>query len=240
MRNLNLFLAYLLDRKATLFGGSAETDDADLRMAGLSAQAEIGSLRVHGEIDYLSGNLTTGGTEVDFNGMNLVLGAKLERSVPVGIDLIYASGDDPNDAEVNINGINGNYQVGIIITNVGTRSLAPKDGTCLSINGGSLGGVPNCIGGSGLIAAKLSTGLKPGRWEIDLAGIWAKSAEDSPTSGERDIGIEIDATAAYALTQRLHILGAVGYLLTGDFFKSSANLNPDNMVVLVSQMRYTF
>lgn len=240
MRNLNLFLAYLLDREATLFGGGAETDDADLRMAGLSAQMEIGSLRIHGEIDYLSGNLTTGGAEVDLSGMNLALGAKLERPIPIGIDLIYASGDDPNDAEVNVNGINGNYPIGIIITNVGARSLAPKDGTCLSINGGSLGGVPNCIGGSGLIAAKLSTGLRPGRWEIDLAGIWAKSAEDSPSSGERDIGIEIDATAAYALTKRLHILGGVGYLLTGDFFKSGTNPDPDNMVVLVSQLSYTF
>src|SRR3989338_11653072 len=100
-----------------------------------------------------------GGTDKDIGGMNLVLGAKLDAgAIPLGVDVIYTTGLDPANAttEHNINGLSGNYPVGIILTNTGARSLTYKDGTCLSVGGAAAytGGALNCLDGDGLTAVK--------------------------------------------------------------------------------------
>jgi hypothetical protein len=239
VRDLNLFAAYLVDRSGTLIGGGADPDDQlTLLTLGALAAADLGAIHLKSEVDFLTGKQTLGpvSTKSDLGGFNAIVGFKLETKMPLGLDLIYASGQDPTSNDRNVNGLDGNYPVGIIITNGGARSLAPKDGTCLSINGSSLGGVPNCIGGAGLTAVKLSTGMKVEQLNLDLAGIWAKSTEKPIVNGKTDIGIELDVTATYPLTQRLSLLGGAGYLLAGKFFGN----NPDNMTVLVSQISYTF
>ena len=242
--DLNLFAAYLDDRAATLVGGAA-ADDVTLLILGASADADMGGLRLKGEFDFMDGtHKVPGGTDMDIKGMNLVLGAKLNAgAIPLGVDVIYTTGLDPAKAatEHNINGLSGNYPVGIIITNSGARSLTYKDGTCLSISGATAytGGAPNCLDGSGLTAVKVSTGVVHGPHTIDLAAIYAQSTEDSAL-GNSDIGIELDAMLTWTLTKRLSAMGGIGYLLSGDYWKAAAASPTDNKTVLVTQLAYTF
>lgn len=242
-QNLNLFAAYFLDRSADLLpvATTPATDDATLLILGASADFDLGALRLKGEFDYLTGDQKIGTVETDLEGMNLVLGAKLNAgAVPVGVDLIYTTGQDAGASEVNVNGLNGNYPVGIILTNSGARSLDTKDGTCLSINGGSLGGSNNCYGGQGLTAIKLSSGYTHGPHVVDVAAIWAQATEDAGAGTDTDIGIELDATLTWALTKRLSAMGGIGYLLSGDFYKTGLNPDPDAQTVLVAQLAYKF
>jgi hypothetical protein len=237
---LEAFAAYLNDRGPNLF----VTDPADTQLAlvtiGVAVDGMVGAIGYNGEVDFLSGSISrSAGDEPDLAGLNVVLGGRTEVGpAMVGLTLIYASGQDPDETdEINVNGIDGNYPVGIIITNGGARSLAPKDGTCLSINGASLGGVPNCIGGLGLTAVKLSgSAMVMEKTVVGLDVIWAQSSEDNPATEESAIGIELDGTAKYNFTDSLHLLGGVGYLIADDFFGEE----PDDMYVLVAELGYAF
>ncbi len=242
--DLNLFAAYLNDRSAALVGGVAATDDVTLLILGASADADMGGLRLKGEFDFMDGTYTSPGSpDVDIKGMNLVLGAKLNAgTMPLGVDLIYTTGLDPTATnEININGLSGNYPVGIIIANTGARSLTYKDGTCLSVGGTTAyaGGAESCLDGSGLTAVKVSTGMVHGPHTFDVAAIYAQSTEDSAL-GNSDIGIELDAMLTWALTKRLSAMGGIGYLISGDYWKTAATSPTDNMTVLVTQLAYTF
>ncbi|MEO5657885.1 MAG: hypothetical protein ABIO65_12590 [Nitrospiria bacterium] len=225
-QNVNAFLAYLLDRDGILLGAKA-----DLITLGVAADMDLGAMGLRGELDFLTGSYDGGGP--DLEGLNLVVGAKLKGAVPIGVDLIYTSGQGTSN--VNINGLNGNYPLGIILTNVGAVSGDTKDGTCLSVDGAAIGGSVGCLGGSGLTAVKVSGGFARGAHSLDLAAIWAKATEDALLA-DTDLGIELDATLTVALGKRLTYLAGVGYFLAGDAFGPS----PDNPVVLVNQLNYTF
>jgi hypothetical protein len=230
--NLNLFAAYLIDRSATL-GGIAVTalDDVTLLILGVSADADMGGLRLKGEFDFMNGtHKIPAGTDMDITGMNLVLGVKLDAGViPLGVDVIYTTGVDPAGTDHNINGLSGNYPVGIIAANSGAVSDTYKDGTCLSVDG------------SGLTAVKVSTGVVLGPQTIDLAAIYAKSTEEPVIGGDTDLGIELDAMLTWTLTKRLSAMAGIGYLISGDYWKFGVAAAPtDNMTVLVSQLAYTF
>ncbi|MFZ5877584.1 MAG: hypothetical protein ACOYXU_14455 [Nitrospirota bacterium] len=239
-----VFLAYLTDRDANLFGGGAAIeDDATLWLLGLTGGMTAGGVQLKGELDYMTGEQNIGGTKTDLGGYNLMLGAKLNAgAMPVGVDLIYTSGDDPSStSERNVNGLNGNYPVGILLTNVGAVSGDTKDGTCLSPDGGALGGSSGCIDGSGLTAIKISTGMVHGPHTIDLAAIYAMSTEEPVAGGDTDLGIELDATISMAMTKRLNVLAGLGYLLPGDYWKMGVSTAPtDSMMVGVLQASYSF
>src|SRR5207247_3090611 len=99
-------------------------------------------------------------------GHNILAGADVDvGAANVGLTLVYSSGKDAGDAtsgkRANFNGINGDFPLGIITTNVGARSAAPVDGTCPSFTGGSLGGRPGCFAGSGLATAKFAGSYTP-------------------------------------------------------------------------------
>ena len=239
--NLNLFAAYLIDRSATLIATSA-VNDVTLLILGVSADADMGGLRLKGEFDFMNGtHKIPAGTDMDITGMNLVLGAKLSAGmIPLGVDVIYTTGQD-SATEHNINGLSGNYPVGIILANTGAVSDTYKDGTCLSIGGARAytGGALNCVDGDGLTAVKVSTGMVHGPHTFDVAAIYAQSTEDSAL-GNSDIGIELDVMVTWALTKRLSAMGGIGYLIAGDYFKAAATSPTDNMTVLVTQLAYTF
>ncbi|MFZ5863646.1 MAG: hypothetical protein ACOYXR_12480 [Nitrospirota bacterium] len=247
----DVFLGYLSDREAALFGGGgvgASGDDATMWVLGAMDGRVVGPAHLHGEIDFFHGKASVGGVDDDLKGLNLTVGAKLDGAVPLGVDLIYTSGQDASSTdERNVNGLNGNYPIGIIITNTGARSLDTKDGTCLSLGGPStsLGGSNGCIDGAGLTAVKLSSGMTHGPHVIDVALIWARSTEDPDGSGAgnpagEDIGVELDATLTWALTKKLSLLAGLGYLRAGDFFEDGTNDDPDAATVGVLQVSYTF
>jgi hypothetical protein len=242
--NGGVFLAYLTDRDAALFGGGAAVeDDATLWILGLTGGMKAGGVQLKGELDYMTGEQNIGGTKADLGGYNLVLGAKLDAGgMPLGLDLIYTSGQDPASTnERNVNGLNGNYPIGILLTNVGAVSGDTKDGTCLSVDGGSLGGSSGCIDGSGLTAIKVSTGMVHGSHTIDLAAIYAMSTEEPVVGGDTDLGIELDATISMAMTKRLNVLAGLGYVFPGDYWKfGAANAPTDSMMVGVLQASYSF
>jgi hypothetical protein len=203
----------------------------------------VGPAHIHGELDYLSGEATVGGTSFDLAGLNLAIGGKMDAgAIPIGVDLIYASGQDPSPTtDINVNGLNGNYPIGIILTNTGARSLDTKDGTCLSVDGSSLGGSNGCIAGSGLMVAKVSSGFTHGPHVIDVAAIYAQSVEEPVVGGDTDIGIELDATLTWALTKRFSFLAGLGYMMPGDFFKFGVPAAAtDDMIVGVLQTSFTF
>ena len=224
---------------------TSATNDVTLLILGASVDADMGGLRLKGEFDFMNGtHKIPAGTDMDITGMNLVLGAKLDAgTVPLGVDVIYTTGLDPAKAgtEHNINGLSGNYPVGIILANTGARSATYKDGTCLSVGGAAAytGGALNCLDGDGLTALKVSTGVVHGPHTFDVAAIYAQSTEDSAI-GNSDIGIEIDAMLTWALTKRLSAMGGIGYLISGDYWKAAATSPTDNMTVLVTQLAYTF
>jgi hypothetical protein len=240
---LQIFMTHLNDRGPNLLINHPSDTQLELTTVGFTADALLGPIRYAGEIDILSGSISNqAGVEPDLRGLNIVMEfSTLTGPFEVGLTGIYASGQDPDEdpstgGDLNVNGINGNYPTGIILTNGGARSLAPKDGTCLSINGASLGGVPNCIGGSGLTAAKLSgssTIMK--KVTLEAAAIWAQATEDN-SAGENSIGWELDGTAKYLFQENFHLLGGIGYLIAGDFFGS----DPDNLMVLVAELAFKF
>src|SRR3989475_6384280 len=99
-------------------------------------------------------------------GHNILAGADVDVGpANFGLTLVYSSGQDAGDVtsgkRANINGINGDFPLGIITTNVGARSPAPVDGTCPSFSGTGLGGRPGCFGGSGLATAKFAASYTP-------------------------------------------------------------------------------
>jgi hypothetical protein len=244
----NLFFGYYNDRGPNLDTGGAlpvGTDDFNVFIVGATADANMGPLTLGAEIDYLTGSVTNpGGTEPDLEGLNVqVSGGLGVGPANVGLTFLYASGDDPADADININGLDGNYATGFILTNSGARSLQPKDGTCLSANGTRLGGAPNCIAGSGLLAIKGTGSINPiDRLNLQADIIYAMSAEDKSTANPNDdVGIELDGTARFKLDDNLSFMGGIGYLITGDWWKTaSGNPDTDNIILLVGEMSYHF
>jgi hypothetical protein len=247
----NVFLAYLMDRGAALGGPAGAGDETTVLMLGGATDLDMNGIRLKAELDFLTGtnkNNTAAGGDLDLQGYNLVLGAKLDAGgLPLGLDLVYTSGQDPTSTdEANINGLSGNYPLGIIVTNTGARSLGVTDGTCLGLGGGSTysGGSPGCVGSDGLMALKVSSGITHGPHTIDVAAIWAQATEDPDDAGPADesFGIELDATITWALTKQLSLMGGVGYLLAGDYVQSFGGNTgvSDNLTVLVAQLGYTF
>lgn len=238
----NMFFGYFNDRGPNTFPFGT---DWNVFMVGGTADANVGPLTLGAEIDYLTGNITAPATFNDLSGLNFQLsGGMGVGPANAGLTFLYAKGQDPNSTtEASINGIDGNYATGYILTNSGARSLQPKDGTCLSQNGSPVVGAPGCILGSGLIAIKGTGSISPvDRLSLQGDIIYANSSEDStPLNSSNDIGVELDGTARYKLDDNLSLMGGVGYLITGDWWKSaSSDPDPDNIILFVAEMSFHF
>jgi hypothetical protein len=207
----------------------------------------VGPLTLGGEIDYLTGSTDVStGSEADLEGLNVQLSGGMNVGpADAWLTIVYASGQDPSTTttDININGLDGNYPIGIILTNGGAQSLAPKDGTCITVDGAALGGVPGCAGGSGLLAIKGTGKISPVE-RLSLQGdvIWARSTEDASAAvTEKDIGVELDGTVRYAVDDNFSLLAGIGYLIAGDWWKSASTApSPDNLIVGVLEARFTF
>jgi hypothetical protein len=254
----NLFFGVYKDRGPNIGAtGAAETNqfatstsDVELYIVGATGNASLGPLNLNAEIDYLTGDMDGNTQNADLDGLNVQVGGSTTAGpANVGLTFVYASGKDPNSNDRNINGLDGNFPIGIILTNGGARSLAPKDGTCLGVSAPgftdantSLGGVPNCVNSRGLLAIKGTGSISPvERLSLQADVIWAQSAEDSSTAfPEKDIGVELDGTARYKLDDNFSLMTGIGYLIAGDFFKTATNTDPDDMIVIVGEMSYHF
>ena len=242
----NLFLGYFNDRGPNLIGLGGGSD-VNIFLLGGTADTNLGPLTLGGEIDYLTGNITAPTTFSDLSGLNVQLNGGMNVGpAGVGLTLLYATGSDPNDPNsASINGLAGNYATGFILTNSGARSRQPKDGQCITQDGGAIAGALGCIGGSGLLAIKGTGSISPiNRLSLQGDLIYARSREPNVSSANtsKDIGVELDGSARFKLDDNLSLMGGIGYLMTGDWWKGAASTNPDpdNIILVVGEMSYHF
>ena len=210
---------------AAIYGIAAETKqapfhgifEADLIRGWVSDPASQGAL--------LQGHNILAGADVDVGAANL------------GLTLVYSSGQDAGDVtsgkRANFNGINGDFPLGIITTNVGARSAAPVDGTCPSFTGASLGGRPGCFAGSGLATAKLAASYTPPtlpKVNLEFDVLYNRASRQRPIQsagassvfikGGDYIGTELDVFLRYAITKEMSFTAGLGYMFSGNYFEA--------------------
>ncbi|HEY3196650.1 MAG TPA: hypothetical protein VGJ57_01455 [Nitrospirales bacterium] len=273
----DLFVGLYKDRTPTFisqpnpalpaYGTSA---NAEALIFGAAGETKLGI--VHGifEADLIRGvvkdPLTRGAL---LQGHNIYVGGDVNvMFVNLGLSLVHASGQDAGDLSsgkrTNINGINGDFPLGIIVTNVGARSPAPVDGTCPSFSGGGLGGRPGCFAGSGLNTIKFAAIATPPalpKLGLEFDVLYNKAARDRPIQsaagspnfikGGDEIGTELDFFLRYAITKELSFTAGLGMLFPGNWFEAPTaatvgiggnptTQNASNLTVGVLEMRYQF
>ena len=216
------------------------TANAEAAIFGAAAETRVGIVHAIFEADLIRGvvkdTLSRGAL---LQGHNVYLGGDVTLGmVNLGLTLVHASGQDAGDLtsgkRTNINGINGDFPLGIIVTNVGARSPAPVDGTCPSFSGSGLGGRPGCFAGSGLNTIKFAAIVTPPpmpKLGLEFDVLYNKSARDRPIQtlsatnpifikGGDEIGTELDFFLRYAITKELSFTAGWGMLFPGDWFEA--------------------
>jgi len=235
---------------------------------GIDAETKQAPFHAIFEADLIRGVVTNPiGPGPLLQGHNILAGADVDVGpANIGLTLVYSSGQDAGDAtsgrRANFNGINGDFPLGIITTNVGARSAAPVDGTCPSFTGGSLGGRPGCFGGSGLVTAKFAASYTPPtlpKVNLEFDVLYDRASRQRPIQsspgifikGGDYIGTELDFFLRYAITKEMSFTAGLGYMFAGNYFEapaalvSTTNGNPsttkaDNMTIGVLELRYQF
>ncbi len=233
--------------------------------------AETKQAPFHGifEADLIRGVVTTPLSRGELlQGHNIVAGADMDVGrANFGLTLVYSSGQDAGDVtsgkRANINGINGDFPLGIITTNVGARSAAPVDGTCPSFTGTGLGGRPGCFGGSGLVTAKFAASYTPPtlpKVNLEFDVLYDRASRQRPIQpaagmvflkGGDYIGTELDFFLRYAITKEMSFTAGWGILFAGNYFEapSAATIgignNPttqkaDDLTIGILELRYQF
>src|SRR5437867_636318 len=234
---------------------------------GIDAETKQAPFHAIFEADLIRGVVTNPiGPGPLLQGHNILAGADVDVGpANIGLTLVYSSGQDAGDAtsgsRANFNGINGDFPLGIITTNVGARSAAPVDGTCPSFTGGSLGGRPGCFGGSGLVTAKFAASYTPPtlpKVNLEFDVLYNRASRQRPIEsaagssvfikGGDYIGTELDVFLRYAITKEMSFTAGWGILFSGNYFEAptaatvGVGANPttrsaDNMMVGVLELR---
>lgn len=273
----DFFVGYYKDREPSFIfqpnpalPGYGTTANASAAIFGVAAETKAGILHGILEADLIRGvvkdTLSRGAL---LQGHNVYLGGDVTLGfVNLGLSLVHASGQDAGDLQsgkrTNINGINGDFPLGIIVTNVGARSPAPVDGTCPSFSGAGLGGRPGCFAGSGLNTLKFAAIFSPPtmpKLGLEFDALYNKAARDRPIQvaagspafikGGDLIGTELDFFLRYAITKELGFTAGWGMLFPGNWFEAptaatvgiGGNPTTQNASLLsvgVLEMRYQF
>lgn len=239
--------------------------------------AETKQAPFHGtfEADLIRGVVTTPLSRGELlQGHNILGGADVDVGpANFGLTLVYSSGQDAGDVasgkRANFSGINGDFPLGIITTNVGARSAAPVDGTCPSFTGGGLGGRPGCFAGSGLAMVKFAASYTPPtlqKLNLEFDVLYDRASRQRPIQsaagspifikGGDYIGTELDFFLRYAITKEMSFTAGWGILFSGNYFEAptAATVNvggtsipgnpttqhADNMNIGVLELRYQF
>lgn len=275
MHNVGLFVAYLKDRGPSLgttpFADPACTgpdpdglgpldpiclisdigdDKADLWVLGVTADGKFGPIKLGVEADLLNGKIEGAGGDTDMKGLNVLVNGGIEVAmVDLGVTLLYTTGDDIEEDDLNVNGISGNFVLGNILVNDNINS--DREGQCASIAGGRFGsGGRDCIGGTGITAIRVNAGLAgtpTKNCHTDVAAIWARTTEDFVAGADSDLGIEIDLNHRHKLDDNVAVAINLGYLFSGDAWKAlgadpiTGDEGPaDNQVKGVISLNYMF
>jgi len=260
--------SFITQLNPTAFGAYTETANAGAAIYGIAAETKQAPFHGIFEADLIRGGVKDpNGRGALLQGHNILAGADVDVGpANVGLTLVYSSGQDAGDVtsgkRANINGINGDFPLGIITTNVGARSPAPVDGTCPSFTGTGLGGRPGCFGGSGLATAKFAASYTPPtlpKVNLEFDVLYNRASRQRPIQsapgvfikGGDYIGTELDVFLRYAITKEMSFTAGLGYMFAGNYFEapaalvSTTNGNPsttkaDNMTIGVLELRYQF
>jgi hypothetical protein len=263
------FIARVTPTTATGFTAYGDTANAGAAIYGIAAETKQAPFHAIFEADLIRGWVSDPVSQgALLQGHNILAGADVDvGAANVGLTLVYSSGQDAGDVtsgkRANFNGINGDFPLGIITTNVGARSPAPVDGTCPSFTGGGLGGRPGCFAGSGLATAKFAVSYTPPtlpKLNLEFDVLYNRASRQRPITppagtvflkGGDYIGTELDFLLRYAITKEMSFTAGWGVLFAGNFFEapSAATVglagNPstqeaDNLMVGVLELRYQF
>jgi hypothetical protein len=245
--SLGLFATYLNDRDNNfvaplLLGSLGEEGDSTLLTVGLTANGLIGPINGTFEVDFLTGSVEAPafGLDRDLEGFNLLVGGGMPVG-PANIDLtvLYTSGQEVLDPDINVNGVSGNFVLGNILVNDDINS--DRDGQCASVGGARLGsGGRSCLGGLGITAVKLSAGFaKSDTCHTEVAVIWAETTEEFAVGADSDLGVEVDLNHIHKLDDNLSVAVNLGYLASGDAWNIPGGVIDDQLKGVVS-VNYRF
>ena len=228
--DLNLFLvsAYLQ---------SVDEGDTKLQVIGLTGNGKVGPATVAAEVDLFTGDVTA----VDsFEGTNLLLSGGMPAG-PVGLNVavLYATGQDPNSTDFNINTIDGDFRASNILVRDDFNNY--EGVSSLSFGAGSAGSY--LVGGLGLQALKVAATLQPFKFagithtpEIGL--VWAQTSEDD-VDGDSDIGTEIYVNTNCVHDENLSSNIGIAFLSAGDALVAGA-ASPEDQLKLEASLTFHF
>jgi len=249
--------------------------NATVGIYGIAAETKQAPFHGIFEADLIRGVVTTPLSQgALLQGHNILAGADIDVGpANFGLTLVYSSGQDAGDVtsgkRTNFNGINGDFPLGIITTNVGARSAAPVDGTCPSFTGASLGGRPGCFGGSGLVTAKFAASYTPPtlpKVNLEFDVLYNRASRQRPiesaagssvfVKGGDYIGTELDFLLRYAITKEMSFTAGLGYMFAGNYFEAPTaatvnfggtsipgnptTQNANNLTIGILELRYQF
>jgi hypothetical protein len=236
---VGLFLAYMKDRGPAFLPAD---DKTEFVVYGATVDGVFGPVTALFEANFLDGKQNNLGTDIDLSGFNVLVGGGANvASTHADLTFLYTSGEEPNDADdTNINGISGNYALGNILGSTDINS--DRVGKCASVKGSRIGsGGASCVGGLGYTAVKLNVALPNmmPNCRGSAALIWAKTTENASATAEKDLGIELDLNATHKLDEHVSISVNLGYLFSGDAWKTIGPGDDDQMKGVAS-VNYTF
>jgi len=228
--DLNLFLvsAYLQ---------SVDEGDTKLQVIGLTGNGKVGPATVAAEVDLFTGDVTA---DDSFEGTNLLLSGGMPVG-PIGLNVavLYATGQDPDSTDLNINTIDGDFRASNILVR---DDFNNHEGvSSLSFGAGSAGSY--LVGGLGLQALKVAATLQPFKFagithtpEIGL--VWAQTSEDD-VDGDSDIGTEIYVNTNCVHDENLSSNIGIAFLSAGDALVAGA-ASPEDQLKLEASLTFHF
>ena len=228
--DLNLFLvsAYLQ---------SVDEGDTKLQVIGLTGNGKVGPATVAAEVDLFTGDVTA---DDSFEGTNLLLSGGMPAG-PVGLNVavLYATGQDPNSTDFNINTIDGDFRASNILVRDDFNNY--EGVSSLSFGAGSAGSY--LVGGLGLQAVKVAATLPTMKAmhathtpEIGL--VWAQTSEDD-VDGDSDIGTEIYVNTNCVFDQNLSSNIGLAFVSAGDAL-AAAPAEPEDQLKVEASLTFHF
>ena len=228
--DLNLFLvsAYLQ---------SVDEGDTKLQVIGLTGNGKVGPATVAAEVDLFTGDVTA---DDSFEGTNLLLSGGMPVG-PIGLNVavLYATGQDPDSTDLNINTIDGDFRASNILVRDDFNNY--EGVSSLSFGAGSAGSY--LVGGLGLQAVKVAATLPTMKAlnathtpEIGL--VWAQTSEDD-VDGDSDIGTEIYVNTNCVFDQNLSSNIGLAFVSAGDAL-AAAPAEPEDQVKVEASLTFHF
>lgn len=226
--NLFLVSAYL---------PSVDPGDTKLQVVGLTGNGKVGPANVAAEVDLFSGDVTA---DDSFEGTNLLLSGSMPVG-PVGLNVavLYATGQDPDSTDLNINTIDGDFRASNILVRDDFNNY--EGVSSLSVGAGAAGSY--LVGGLGLQAIKVAATLPTMKAmhathtpEIGL--VYARTSEDD-ADGDNDLGVEIYANTNCVFDQNLSGNVGIAFVSAGDVLALSP-ADPEDQLKVEASLTFHF